>query len=109
MTWWLAASVAVGVSGLVAILAAVALILGCQRARYINVALWFYLFASDVLNPVTTKGDFWTEKANQALQLNGHVEDPPRLLGNAISILALWFATDLFLRWLRRFNRAPTP
>jgi hypothetical protein len=57
MTWWHAASVVVGVSGLVAILAAVALY--PERARYINVALWFYLFASDVLNPVTTKGDFW--------------------------------------------------
>jgi hypothetical protein len=41
-----------------------------QIARYINVAVWFYLWASDVLNPIATKGDFWTEKAKQALRLN---------------------------------------
>jgi hypothetical protein len=26
-----------------------------QIARYINVAVWFYLWASDVLNPVATR------------------------------------------------------
>jgi hypothetical protein len=73
-----------------------------QTARYINVALWFYLLASDVLNPVTTAGDFWTEKANQALRLNHNLEHPAAALGNAFAILILWFATDSVLSWLQR-------
>jgi hypothetical protein len=79
-----------------------------QIARYINVAVLFYLWASDVLNPIATKGDFWTEKAKQALRLNQNIDDPVRLLGNAIIPFVLWFAIDLFLQWLKRWDRPPT-
>ena len=79
-----------------------------QIARYINVAVWFYLWASDVLNPVAARGDFWTEKAKQALRLNQNIDDPVRLFGNAIIPFVLWFAVDLFLQWLQRWDRPPT-
>jgi hypothetical protein len=78
-----------------------------QIARYINVAVWFYLWASDILNPVVTEGDFWTEKAKQALRLNQNIDDPGRLLGNAVIPLVLWLAIDLFLQWLQRWDRPP--
>ena len=53
-----------------------------------------------------TKGDFWTEKAKQALQLNQNIfENPARFLGSAMVILVLWFASDLLLRWLFSLDR----
>lgn len=79
-----------------------------QIARYINIAVWFYLWVSDILNPVVTNGDFWTEKAKQALQLNQHIDDPARLLGSAIIPFVLWLAIDLLLQWLQRLDRPPT-
>ena len=78
-----------------------------QIARYVNVTVWFYLWASDILNPVATNGDFWTEKAEQALRLNQNIDDPARLLGNAVIPFVLWLAIDLFLRWLQRWDRPP--
>lgn len=72
-----------------------------QTVRYINIAVWFYLLVSEALLPVTTEGDFWSEKAKQALRLNRNIFDNPAFfLGNAITILVLWFASDLLLRWL---------
>ncbi len=72
-----------------------------QRVRDINIALWFYLFASDALNPVTSEGDFWIAKASQALRLNHNIEHPVLLVGNAVVILSFWFLTDFFLRSMR--------
>ena len=54
-----------------------------------------------------TKGDFWTEKAKQALRLNQNIDDSVRLLGNAIIPFVLWFAIDLFLQWLKRWDSPP--
>jgi hypothetical protein len=79
-----------------------------QIARYINIAVWFYVWASDILNPAVTTGDFWTEKAKQALRLNQNIDDPFRLLGNAIIPLVLWLVIDLFLQWLQRLDQPPT-
>ena len=77
-----------------------------QTARYINVAVWFYLLVSNALHPVATGGDFWTEKAKQALQLNQNIfENPARFLGSAMVILVLWSASDLLLRWLFSLDR----
>jgi hypothetical protein len=77
-----------------------------QTARYINIALWFYLLVSEALLPVTTDGDFWTEKAKQALRLNHNIFDNPAFfLGNAITILVLWFICDWLLRRLFGLDR----
>jgi len=73
---------------------------GLRTARCVNVGVWFYLLASDVLNPVVTNGDFWDAKLSQAFSLNSHIFDAPRMAGNALAVLILWFAVDLLLRWL---------
>ena len=73
---------------------------GLRMARYVNVGVWFWLLASDVLNPVVTNGDFWDEKLRQAFRVNSHIFNAPRMAGNAVVVLLLWFAVDLFLRWL---------
>jgi hypothetical protein len=69
-------------------------------ARYVNIGVWFYLRASDVLNPVVTNGDFWDEKLRQAFRVNSHNFNAPRMAGNAVAVLVCWFAVDLLLRWL---------
>jgi hypothetical protein len=73
---------------------------GLRIARYVNVGVWFWLLASDALNPVVTNGDFWDEKLRQAFSVNSHIFNAPRMAGNAVAVLLLWFAVDLFLRWL---------
>jgi hypothetical protein len=81
---------------------------GSQSTTYriINVFVWLYLWLSDVMNPVVTEADFWSEKARQLLRLNQHFDDPPRLLGNAVIPLVLWFAIDL---WPRRKPKRVDP
>jgi hypothetical protein len=75
-------------------------------ARVINASFWLYLWLSDVLQPVVTRGDFWTERGKQLFRLNSHFDDPYRLIGNAVIPLALCLAID----WgLRRSNRNATP
>jgi hypothetical protein len=78
---------------------------GLRIARYVNVGLWFWLLASDALNPVVTDGDFWGEKLRQAFSVNSNIFNGPRIAGNAVAILVFWFAVDLFLRWLWRLRR----
>jgi hypothetical protein len=73
---------------------------GLRWARYVNVGVWFWLLVSDALNPVVTNGDFWDAQLKQAFSLNQHFSNPPRLLGNAIFVLVLWFAVDRLLRWI---------
>jgi len=60
-----------------------------QRVRDINIAVWFYLFASDFLNPAGTDGKFWIAKASQAVHLNRYFDDPVPLLGNGLVVLGL--------------------
>jgi hypothetical protein len=79
-----------------------------QIARYVNAAVWFYLWASDILNPVVSNGDFWAEKAKQALRLNQHIDDPDRLLGNAVIPFVLWLSIDFFLQHRDRPPTDPT-
>jgi|SRR5271156_246333 hypothetical protein len=72
------------------------------RYRIINAIFWLYLWLSDVMQPVVSEGDFWSEKATQLLRLNQNFDDPPRLIGNAIIPVVLWFAIDLWLRRKRK-------
>jgi hypothetical protein len=72
------------------------------RYRIINAIFWLYLWLSDVMQPVVSEGDFWSEKATQLLRLNQNFDDPPRLIGNAIIPVVLWFVIDLWLRRKRK-------
>ena len=60
--------------------------------RVINAILWLYLCLSDVMHPVITTGDFWSEKFQQVFHLNRNFGDPARLLVNAMIPVVLWFA-----------------
>jgi hypothetical protein len=74
------------------------------KARIINAIFWLYVWLSNILNPVImTDGNFWSEKAKQLVRLNEHVDDPARLVGNAIIPAVLWFAID----WGLRRSRGP--
>jgi hypothetical protein len=81
-----------------------------QIARYINIAVWFYLLVSGFLDPVVVPrgGDFWTEKANQALSLTTEVWNGPGMLGRTFLILILWFIGDTIIRWLYKRRSKPT-
>ena len=41
---------------------------GLRTARYVNIGVWFWLLASDVLSPVRTGRDFWDAKLAQAFR-----------------------------------------
>jgi hypothetical protein len=69
-------------------------------ARYVNIGVWLWLLASDVLSPVRTGGDFWYAKLAQAFSVNRYLFEPVYMTGVTAVILALWFAVDLLLRWL---------
>jgi hypothetical protein len=70
----------------------------CLRiARYVNIGVWLWILASDVLSPVRTGGDFWDAKLAQAFSVNRYIFE---LIGVTAVILALWLAVDLLLRWL---------
>jgi hypothetical protein len=68
---------------------------GLRMARYVNIGVWFWLLASDVLSPVRTGGDFW-----DAFSVNRYIFEPTYMIGVTVVILALWSAIDLLLRWL---------
>jgi hypothetical protein len=80
-----------------------------QTARYINVAVWFYLLVSGFLDPVVVPrgGDFWTEKTNQALSLTSKVWNGPFMLGKAFLILILWYIADTIIRRLNERRSKP--
>jgi hypothetical protein len=70
-----------------------------KSARIINAIFWLYLWLSDVMQPVVFNQEhFWAEKGRQLFRLNSHVDDLPRLLGNAVIPLVLWFVIDWVLR-----------
>ena len=73
---------------------------GLRIARYVNIGVWFWLLASDVLSPVRTGGDFWDAKLAQAFRVNRYIFEPVYMIGVTVVILALWFTIDLLLRWL---------
>jgi len=73
---------------------------GLRIARYVNIGVWFWLLASDVLSPVRTGGDFLDAKLAQAFSVNRYIFEPVYMIGVTVVILALWFAVDLLLRWL---------
>ena len=73
---------------------------GLRIARYVNIGVWFWLLASDVLSPVRTGRDFWDAKLAQAFSVNRYLFEPVYMIGVTAVILALWFAVDLLLRWL---------
>jgi len=68
---------------------------GSRIARYVNISVWLWLLASDVLSPVRTGGDFWDAKLAQALSLDRYLFEPLYMIGVTVVILALWFAVDL--------------
>jgi hypothetical protein len=80
-----------------------------KRARWINVAVWLYVWLSGVLNPVGNRvpdGQFWSEKGHQLFRLNENFDDPARLLGNAVLPLLICVFIDwLIRRWYRRHSR----
>jgi hypothetical protein len=71
--------------------------------RVINAILWLYLWLSDVMHPVITTGDFWSEKFQQVFHLNRNFDDPVRLLAQSTLLVVFWFAIDSWLRW--KFRR----
>ncbi len=73
-----------------------------KKARIVNALLWLYLWLSDALSPAITPGDFWAEKGRQLFRLNSHLNDPPRLIGNAIIPIVLWLAIDWALRRVQK-------
>jgi hypothetical protein len=73
------------------------------RYRIINGIVWLYLWLSQVMLPVVTDGDFWSEKGKQLFRF-GPFDDPVRLTGRAIIPLVLWVIIDWIIR---RQNDAP--
>jgi len=72
------------------------------RGRTVNAVVWLYLWLSQTLHPVITAGDYWTEKAKQLVRF-GPFDDIPRLVGQGVIPLVLWFVIDRILR--RRARR----
>jgi hypothetical protein len=81
-----------------------------QTARYINVAVWFYLLVSGFLDPVVVPrgGDYWTEKVNQMFSLSGLIWNGPFMLGKVLPILVFWFIADTIIRRVYERRAKPT-
>jgi hypothetical protein len=69
-----------------------------KLARIVNAIFWLYAWLSQALLPVTTLGDFWTEKSKQLFRLNPDLYHPVRLFGFAVIPLVFWFGIDRALR-----------
>jgi hypothetical protein len=81
-----------------------------QTARYVNVAVWFYLLVSGFLDHVVVPrgGDYWTEKVNQMFSLTQATFNGPYMLGRAIPILVFWFIADTTIRRVYERQAKPT-
>jgi hypothetical protein len=75
-------------------------------ARNANMTFWLMLWLSDVMHPGSPEGNFWVEKGKQLFRLNSSFDDPVRLIGDGIVLVAFWFAIDWWLR--RRARRSTT-
>ncbi|MFL9709955.1 hypothetical protein [Methylobacillus sp. Pita1] len=68
-------------------------------SRIINMIIWLWIWLSSVMLPVTTNTeDFWSAKIAQLFTINPNIQDIPRLIGNAILPLILWFIIDRVLK-----------
>lgn len=67
--------------------------------RVANGIFWIWMWLSAAMMPVISGADnFWVEKAAQLFSLNPNIQDIPRLIGNAVFPLILWFVFDWVLK-----------
>lgn len=67
--------------------------------RILNGIFWLWMWLSSVMMPITADTDnYWTAKVSQLFSLNPNIQDTPRLIGNAILPLILWFILDRILK-----------
>lgn len=68
-------------------------------SRILNGMLWLWIWLSSAMLPITTDTDnYWAAKIAQLFTLNANIHDIPRLIGNAILPLVLWFILDRILK-----------
>lgn len=73
------------------------------NARIINGVIFLYLWLSYTLKPtiVPEGGDYWAEKAKQLFRF-GPFDDIPRLMGQGVFLLPIWFVIHLLLGRMKK-------
>ena len=67
--------------------------------RILNGIFWLWIWLSSAMMPITADTDnYWAAKVAQLFSLNPNIQDAPRLIGNAILPLILWFILDRILK-----------
>lgn len=68
-------------------------------SRITNGIFWLWMWLSAAMMPVTNgSDDFWAGKTVQLFSLNPNIHDTPRLAGNILIPLILWFIFDRIIK-----------
>jgi len=81
---------------------------GWSRAQIINAAIWLFVWLGGLFQPtvVPEGGNFWIEKGTQIFRPE-RFDDVPRLLGQGVSLFAIWLVIHLILGRKKKAPASP--